>query len=99
MRPRPETGDGQRVADRLESDDGIADVSPAPDLSSAGQTSEASVVGRQLELLRYFHQQLATYRAYGAFSCDGSDVVGVSFRCVGDGESNEVEEVIGMVTL
>jgi len=87
------------VAARLESDDGNADVVRAPDLSPAAETSGGSVVGRQLELFRYFHRQLAAYRAYGGFSSDGSDVVGVSFQCLDDGESNEVEEVLGVVML
>lgn len=65
----------------------------------SGHTREGSRMGRQLELVRCFQEQLATYKAYCNISPDGSEVVPVSFQCVIDGGNNELGEVLGMVAL
>ena len=91
--------DGQGKTQRREQEGGDPKVDITQDLPSAAQTRGGSVMGRQLELFRYFQQQLARYRAYSNFPADGSDVVGVSFQCLIGRTSDEVEEVLGVVTL
>jgi len=65
----------------------------------SGQTRGVPRMGSQLELVRCFQEQLATYRAYCNISPDGSEVVPVSFQCVLNGGNDELGEVLGVVAL
>ncbi len=90
--------DGQGKTQRREQEGGDPTVDITQDLPRAAQTRGELVMSRQLELFRYFQEQLARYRAYSNFPADGSDVVGVSFQCLVD-RGDEVAEVLGVVKL
>ncbi len=90
---------GQGMTQRREEETGDPKLDVTQDVPCAAQTRGELVMGRQLELFRYFQEQLARYRVYSNFPAGGSDVVGVSFQCLIDRDSEEVEEVLGVVTL